>query len=257
MLSSQVRTAITMLQHMFSKLWATIDMGTLLISCGVLGTSVALQHWRTLVQVSNRALHSDTASHHCCGCWCCGRCCCWFSCCRCCRWSCLNNIYRHSSSDTADKQASARQAARQLSRLLRTLSTSMRGREAKSARTCIGSLLASFLMRHACHKLLLNRVGLGRVLVLLLNVVSPADFLVDVSSHNSSTAWSMPSPTSWLLAPWCSPTGFPEHHLVDTVALQTATRCPHVVHRDKQVLLRNVEVLLRGKPVILERTVLE
>mmetsp|Transcript_88809 Transcript_88809/g.240196 ORF Transcript_88809/g.240196 Transcript_88809/m.240196 type:complete len:209 (-) Transcript_88809:352-978(-) len=160
------------------------------------------------------------------------KCCYWCSCWRCCRWcrSCLNDIYRHSSSDTADKQASARQAARQLNRLLRTPSTSMRGREAKSARTCIGSLLASFLIRHACHKLLLNHVGLGSVLHLLLNVVSPADFLVDVSSHNSSTAWSMPSPTSWLLAPWCSPTGFPEHHLVDTVALQTATRCPLVYH---------------------------
>jgi len=57
------------------------------------------------------------------------------------------------------------------------------------------------LTRHNCSTLLHNRVGLGRVHVLPLDVTSPADLLVDVSSHNSSTTWSGRSPTTWLLSP--------------------------------------------------------
>jgi len=72
---------------------------------------------------------------------------------------------------------------------------------AKSALTCMNLVLASFLTRRTCSKLLLNCVGLGRVPVLLLGVVSLADLLVDVSFHSPSTAWSMPGPTSWHLSP--------------------------------------------------------
>jgi len=118
----------------------------------------------------------------------------------------------------------------------------MRGREAKSARTCIGSLssLTSGLLLLGIMVQVVLGVTLFRELILLrgrLGIVMPIFCLFAVDC-------AMPSPNSVKQSRYSA--GSPVLHR----AIQALTLVA-------QVLLCNVEVLLHGVPVVLQKTVLE